>query len=303
MIFKIFKRKAPKDNLRGPLKFDDSDINLSNRAISISDFSSSQKLFLKRFKEEDIYFIMKRIGLLRHLKRMGFKNLLVEIDVDDAAINYMKVYWEEKIPSKQLIDLRVSESTFLPDSKYFPPNANILPYNMIKIEWLSAKHPLNEFNDNKPQLPGQANPGLGVLKFCFRVLYIIAKLVYKDGFIDIPTHMHGAIMYSKKFKFFDPVHEGMIRAIIRDLKGYSLSDISWGILTGTIVDLGKSKPVTYDPGPQIHYVSRRMKKYFRSKKYRQTRNIYYKKKRYHFDYEEMIKRKSAMLTLKKLEDL
>ena len=296
-------KASNKVSFKESLKFDDSDIDLSNRTDSISDISGSKKLLLKRFNEEDLYSMMEKIGLVKHLKNMGFKNLITEIDVDDAGINYMKLYWEEKTHAKQLIDLRVSELIFLPDSKYFPQDAEILPYNMIKIEWLSAKNPLKEFDEHKPQLPGQANPGLGVLRFCFKVLYILAKLVFKDGFIDIPNHMHGAIMYSRKFKFFDPVHEGIIRAVIRDLRGYSLNDISWGIITETIIDLEKNKPAVYAPGPQIHYVSKRMKKYFNSKKYRGTYKFYYKKKKYYIDYEEMIKRKEAIIQSKKIEDL
>jgi hypothetical protein len=171
------------------------------------------------------------------------------------------------------------------------------------IEWLSAKNPLKGFDAHRPQLPGQTNPGLGVLRFCFKVLYLMAKKVFRDGFIDIPNHMHGAIMYSQKFKFFDPVHEGIIRAVIRDLEGYVLNDISWGIITGTIVDLEKNHPIVYAPGIQVHYVSRRMKKYFNSKKYKETYNFYYNKKRYKFDYEEMIKRKEAILGSRKIEDL
>ena len=290
-------------NLKESLKFNDSDIDLSNRSDTASNTSGSKRLYLKRFNEEEMYSMMDRIGLIKHLKKMGFKDLLIDIEVDDVGINYMKLFWEEKIHSKQLIDLRLRETTFLPDSKYFPPNTMILPYNMINIEWLSAKNPLKVFDDNKPQLPGQANPGLGVLSFCFKVLYLMAKLVLKDGFLDIPNHMHGAIMYSRKFKFFDPVHEGIIRAVVRDLKGYSLNDISWGMITETIIDLEKNKPAVYAPSVQIHYISRKMKKYFNSKKYKEIRKFYYKKKKYHFDYAEMIKRRDAILQTKKIEDL
>ena len=297
------EKTADSGNLKAALNIKGSDIGLSYITDYIVDASSSKRLFLKRFDEEDLYSIMERIGLIKYLKKMGFKELLIESSVDDAGINYLKLYWDEKNPSKQLVDLRLREATFLPDSKYFSSNATIQPYNMIIIEWLSAENPLKEFDDNKPQLPGQENPGLGVLRFCFKVLYVMAKLILKDGFLDIPSHMHGAIMYSKKFKFFDPVHEGIIRAVIRDLEGYSLSDISWGILTETILDLGKNKPAVYAPGPQIHYVSRRMKKYFRSKKYRATFKYYYKKQKYSFDYKEMIKHKEAMLQSKKIEDL
>jgi hypothetical protein len=296
------KPKPPNDNRKESLTFHDSDIDLSNRIQSISHISSP-KLFLKRFNEEDLYSMMVKTGLIKHLKKMGFKNLITEIDIDDAGINYLKLFWDEKTHAKQLIDIRVSETAFLPDSKYFPPNTEIFSYDMIKIEWLSAKNPLKEFDDHRPQLPGQANPGLGALRFCFKMLYTIAKQVFKDGFIDVPNHMHGAIMYSKHFQFFDPVHEGIIRAVIRDLKGYSLNDISWGIITETIIDSEKNKPAVYDPCEQIHCVSNRMKKYFNSGKYKETCNFYYKKKRYHIDYEEMIKRREAILASKKTEDL
>ena len=298
------KQKPPNNyNLHESLKLDDSDIDLSNRTNYISDISSSKKLFLKRFDEKYIYTIMEKIGLIKYLKSIGFKDLIIEFDVDAADINYLKLYCDEKIHSKELIDLRLREITFLPEAKYFSPRAKVLPYNMINIEWLSAKNPLKVFDDHRPQLPGQASPGLGVLRFSFKVLYVMAKLVFKDGFLDVPAHMHGAIMYSKMFKFFDPIHEGIIRAVIRDLDGYSLSDISWGILTGTIIDLGKNQPTVYAPGPQIHYVSTRMKRYFNSKKYNETYELYYKKKKYRFDYEEMIKRKDAILQFKKIEDL
>jgi len=174
---------------------------------------------------------------------------------------------------------------------------------MIVIEWLSAKNPMKKFDGEKPQLPGQTNPGLGVLKYCFEMLYIMAKEVFKDGFLDIPDHMHGAIMYSKKFKFFDPAHEGIIRAMGRDLRKYSLSDISWGAITETIIDLDTNKPALYDPCEQIHYVSERMKKYFDSKDYKAVLMKYYEKKKYFFDYEEMVKRRDEILKCKKIEDL
>ena len=110
-------------------------------------------------------------------------------------------------------------------------------------------------------------------------------------------------MYSKKFRFFDPIHEGIIRAVGRDLRKYSLSDISWGAITETIIDLDTGKPAIYDPCEQIHYVSARMKKYFDSKLYRTVLLKYYEKKKYRFDYEEMLKRREKILQTKKIEDL
>ncbi len=90
---------------------------------------------------------------------------------------------------------------------------------------------------------------------------------------------------------------------MRDLKDYSLADVSWGVITETIIDLDKNRPAIYDPGEQIHYVSKRMQKYFESPKYIKTFNKYYYRKKYRFDYEEMVCKREEILLTKKIEDI
>lgn len=309
MIWNSSKNKKMKSLKPQSLSFNDSfridmsDMDLSDSIESLPGLSGTKKLFLGRFNNDNLYAMMDEIGLIKHLQSIGFDELLVDIDVDQNRISYMRLYWREKIPSKQLIDLRVSESSFIPDKKFFKKNAVITPYSMIVIEWLSAKNPLKNFDNEKPQLPGQTNPGLGVLKYCFEMLYIMAKEVFKDGFLDIPDHMHGAIMYSKKFKFFDPRHEGVLRAILRDLKKHTISDISWGIITGTVIDTYKNIPHKYNPSEQIFYISQRMRNYFHSKNYTSIMKKYFKIKKFTLDYDEMVRRRNEILKTKAIDEL
>jgi len=279
------------------------DIDFGSEDWSLRSLTDPQKLFLGRFSENDIRNIIYSIGLVQHLDSLGFSDIHIDIDRDINYISYCKLYWQDKIPENLLIDLRVSEHTFIPHERFFDEGVEIEPYQMILIEWLSAQNPRADFEPSRPQLPGQVKPGLGVLKYCFQLLHITASEVFKDGFLDIPTHMHGAMMYSKAFKFFDPVQEAILRAVMRDLRNYSLADISWGVITETIIDLEKDRPAVYDPGEQIHYVSKRMKKYFESYKYVTTFNKYYHRKKYRFDYEEMVRRREEILRTKKIEDL
>ena len=263
-----------------------------------------KKLFLRRFTISELYEIMDRIGLTSHMKKTGFDNLIIDISVDEARINYFKLYADEKSIDNQLVDVRVSEKSFLPDSKLFTSGAEIVPYEMINIEWISARNPRKkEFDEKRPQLPGQVYPGLGILKHCFNLLHLLAEEIYKDCFLDIPDHIHCAIMYSSMFKFFNPVHEAIIRAVMRDLHGYSIPDISWGIITGTVIERYSGKPQAYDPCEQVHYVSRRLNKYFHSEKYLSVFKKYYDRRRYYFDYNEMLKRKKAILSTRRIEDL
>jgi hypothetical protein len=261
-----------------------------------------EKLFLRNFTADDLFAIMKRVKLIAHLEAKGFNDLRVGIDVDDSYIHYLKLYFKNIDPDSILLDLRLSESRFVPDKKFFEDQSQHV-FDMIVIEWLSAQNPFHKFDGDKPQLPGQRKPGLGILNYCFDMMYIVAREIIKDGFLDIPDHMHGAIMYSKKFKFFNPTHEGILRAIMRDLSKYSLADISWGIITKTVVEEYKNEPQVYAPSEQIFYVSDRMRDYFHSKKYLSVYNKYYKRKHYRFEYEEMLRRRQAIMSAKKIEDL
>ncbi len=303
---KNFRKVSP--SISGTFDFTDTfdfDLGQIDLSSAFEDLyiSNDAKLFLGRFSEKDMYSKIEAIGLLKHLKAMGFSVIHMDIDRDENYINYLKLYWEDKTPENLLLDLRVSEHTFIPDKQFFEEGFRIEPYNMILIEWLSAKNPRAVFDNNRPQLPGQSSPGLGILKYCFQLLYNISSEVFKDGFLDIPTYMHSAIMYSKEFKFFDPVQEAILRAAKRDLKGYSLADISWGVITETIIDVHKKQPAVYDPGEQIHYVSNRMKEYFESKLYVTTFNKYYTRKKYYFKYQEMVRKRKEILLTRKIEDL
>ncbi|MCU0847957.1 MAG: hypothetical protein MUD12_08740 [Spirochaetes bacterium] len=265
--------------------------------------NKKENLFLGKFDPAGIMEIMEKVGFVSHLNNKGFPDIKLTIEVDESLINYLKVYYSDVKPDNLLLDLRLSESKFVPDKKFFEEYNDVITFDMVVIEWLSTQDPKGNFTHERPQLPGQKSPGLGALKYCFDMMYAVGKDVIKDGFLDIPDHGHGAVMYSKKFKFFDPAHEGVLRAILRDLKKYPLSDISWGMITNTIIDVYKDKPHIYDPSEQIFYISNRMRKYFHSKKYQTVFKKYYKIKKFRFDYDRMVEKRAELLKSKNILEL
>ncbi|HSV97059.1 MAG TPA: hypothetical protein VLM75_09010 [Spirochaetota bacterium] len=262
-----------------------------------------ERLFLNMYNEAQLLDIMKGVGLVAHLKTRGFNELVIDINQDETLIHYLRVYFERKAAENLLIDVRLSDSRFVPDKSFFDEGQSLATLDMIVIEWLSIQDPRAVFSGDRPQLPGQSKPGLGCLQYLMKMMYIVAEGVIKDGFMDVPDHMHGAVMYSKKFKFFNPAHEGILRAILRDAKGHSLRDISWGMLTGTIIDTRTGQPQVYDPSEQIYPVSKRIIKYFVSKRYVKRFNEVYTKKKYSFDYEKMVRLREEIIKTKKTEEL
>ncbi len=265
--------------------------------------TQNKKLFLNRLNTDTLYEMIEKVGLVHHLLKMGFDNIKIDIDKDDAQIHYLKIYYEKMDPDHLLIDLRVSETRFMPQKRFCEEYDAPVSLDMVVIEWLSAQNPKAKFDPKKPQLPGQSKPGLGSLNFMMELMYIVGEQVVKDGFMDVPDHFHGAVMYSRKFKFFNPSHEAILRAILRDIKGYSLSDMSWGMITGTIIDKNTNTPQVYDPSEQIFPVSKRMEEYFESKKYKDKFKKIYESKKYYFDYEKMCQLREKMLHEVKPDEL
>lgn len=253
-------------------------------------------LFLGRFSPEALRETIECVGLSSFLVQKGFNenDLLIKINIDDSMVNYLRLYYKKEDPANLMIDLRMSEVKFVP--KPWGKKKATAVYDMIVTEWLSTQNPLKkDFDEKRPQLPGQSRPGLGVLKYCFEMMYRVAREVFKDGFMDIPDHMHGAIMYSKKYMFYNPVHEAILKAILRDLGDYPLGDISWGMITGTIVEKNSGESQEFSPSEQIFPVSERMKEYFHSKEYRDRFNSVLKKKKYIFNYDLMVKKRAEMM--------
>lgn len=289
------------DNVMSESLFDtDDDIDNSLGHFA---FQSSKTLFLNRFKPEDIMSLLTQVGLIKHLNSIGFNNIKVDIKKDENLIHHLKIYYDSTIPENLLINLRVSESKFVPDKRFFEDTSEPVVLDMVIIEWLSAQKPAKNFDSEKPQLPGQSNPGLGSLSYMMELMYLVGDKLFVDGFMDIPDHLHGAVMYSRKFKFFNPSHEAVLKAILRDLKDYSLTDLSWGMITKTIIDKTTGQPQVYDPSEQIVAVSKFMKDYFNSKKYQNKFSRVYKSKKYYFDYEAMLKKREELLREKKAEEL
>ncbi len=263
----------------------------------------SDALFLSRFNENNILELMNKVGLTKHLNSLGLDNFQVDIEKDENQINYLRVYYNEKKPQNLLIDLRLSETRFIPDRSFFENDNEVEVLDMAVIEWLSAQHPYKSFDHKRPQLPGQKNPGLGSLNYMMDLMYLAGKKIFKDGFMDIPEHFHGALMYSKKFKFFNPASEAILRAVLRDLQEYSLADLAWGMITETIIDSTTNKPYIYEPSEQIFPLSKFMKDYFNSKKYQENFNQVYKSQKFDFKYDKMLEIRQELLQEHNPEDL
>lgn len=259
--------------------------------------------FLNRFKKEDIHKIINKSNLADYLKENNFSDDIFKIYTDEASIHHLEIFNKKESDENLLIDLRLSLARLSPKNLIKKPLILESSFDMIVIEWLSTRNPKKScYADNRPQLPGQKSPGLGVLKHMMTMMYLVAKDITSDGFLDVPDHLHLAVMYSKKFRFFDPEKEGFVKAIKRDLEDLSLYQIAMADVTSCIRDLKSGHIVKYDPGKQIFPISRRMERYFKTKEYKLIEKKSERKK-YYVDIKELESKINKVLKKKNITEL
>jgi hypothetical protein len=165
------------------------------------------------------------------------------------------------------MDLRVSEESRVVENL----QGRFLghePLAMLVIQWVSLQHVRGVFSPERPQLPGQSYPGLGVGRKLYRLLWRMARELGKDGLSAYPMYYHNAVYYSAGFSYLVPRKQGELGALMRDLSDVPLMTVSQGINDGQLRSGPTGEVVDWNPGEMFAAVSRRLGSYLSSRTYK-----------------------------------
>lgn len=230
--------------------------------------------FLDFYGTEGLELAFERYGLWAAIARRGFPHTSLSIRVDDER-HYLFV--DAPAPSGgtlRLIELVVRRDTMLPEVPTgmppLPPHVEVLT-----IDWLQLENPLASFSPERPRLPGQSHPGLGV---GWRVLTILCRAVERlglAGLVTVADHLHNAEHYARELPFFDPAYAGRLRALLsllREKEGLSVAQASWALEWGFVSD-GAGERVHWRGEAQVWPESEALQSYFRSPTYGQLARV------------------------------
>jgi hypothetical protein len=71
------------------------------------------------------------------------------------------------------------------------------------------------------------------------------------------------------YSFFSPIDAGLMQAMLRDLKGKPLSDISFAVSFDCLINVKTGKTVKWRPSEQVYPISKKLKRYFEDDQYKQ----------------------------------
>ncbi|MFY9820792.1 MAG: histone deacetylase, partial [Thermoanaerobaculia bacterium] len=182
--------------------------------------------FLGFYSPQGLELALERAGLLDRVRALGFAHPTMEMDLDNPTGDTVRLYGDTH-RRELLIEARARI-----DRGALPGLA------LLRIEWLLLQNPRAEFTADRPRLPGQSHPGLGMSQEVVALLILACDRLQLDGLVFVPAHYHSASQSRKWLRFLDPADEGVFRALQQALHGLPLSEATRAVAEERVVDSG-----------------------------------------------------------------
>jgi acetoin utilization deacetylase AcuC-like enzyme len=214
--------------------------------------------FLDYYSPQGLELALERAGLLDRVRALGFEHPAMEIDLDNPTGDTVRLFGDAH-RRELLIEARARI-----DRGALPGLA------LLRIEWLLLQNPRGEFTADRPRLPGQNHPGLGMSQDVVALLILACDRLQLDGLVFVPAHYHSASQSRKWLRFLDPADEGVFRALQQALHGLPLSEAARAVSENRVVDAGTGEPFIWHPMPMGLPVTDRFRTLVDGEEYKRT---------------------------------
>jgi hypothetical protein len=211
--------------------------------LGAPDLSRGQ-LFLGRLEAEDLRRELEREGVLPRLRDRGYEEVVLRTSCEDGE---HRLRIRPRGQRMSLVDLRLAETTVLV-SEPVARRAGLEVLSVLFNSWLSLQDPRATFTPEKPRLPGQRWPGLGLARAFYVLMTRWAQEWGKDAVLATPEYFHNAVFYAPVFRFLSPAEQGRFEALRRDLQALPMATASALVEAGRIRDLAAERPFAWRPG-------------------------------------------------------
>ena len=203
--------------------------------------------FLSHFSQHGVELLLERLGLLDQLRLRGFRHPTVDVDLSGSVGDTLRV-WSEPDRRELILELRANRSARV-----------VSDCEVLVIEWLLLQNPRAHFGPYRRPLPGQKNPGLGLLKEVFGWLVVVGEVLDLDGIYYVPSSYHVAIQSRRRVRFLEPAHEAWMQALDQLFKGVSLAEASNAIADGRVQEMTTGYRLKWKGYPMVLPVSDKLR--------------------------------------------
>lgn len=192
--------------------------------------------FLDYYGDEGLRHAFERYGLFEATRERGYDDFdLVTRADDDRHTLWVTAKHPALDDRVTLVELVVRRDRLVPDEGYGLER----PFDVLTVDWLTLRHPVARFTPERPRLPGQDAPGLGLGELVLELLYRATERLRLDGLLTVAEHFHNAVLYRRELAFFDDEAGGVCVALEDALlarERLSLAQASWAVEWGLVRD-------------------------------------------------------------------
>lgn len=178
--------------------------------------------FLGYFSPHGVELALERYGVLNRLRLLGFEHPTIDLDLDDGIGETLRI-WTRADREELVVELRVDKS-----------RRAVAGFEVLCVEWLLLQNPRAKFGPFRRPLPGQAHPGLGLLKDVFGFLVMISEILKLDGIYFVPSSYHVAAQSRRVVRFLNPRDEALFETLQKVLGDIPLADASNLVAEGKV---------------------------------------------------------------------
>ena len=211
------------------------------------------------YTSHGIELVMESSGIFDRLRDLGFEQPTIELDLSGPAGHTVRV-WSGRERRELLAEVRLRRD-----------RQSIAGRELLAIEWLLLQNPRASFTDDKPALPGQRHPGLGMLRDAIALLVQVCHRLHLDGLTFTPSHYHLTSQSAKYTSFFDPHDAATFDALQEALAGLPLGDATLRVEGGRVVEAATGEPYRWRPMPMVLGVGEALGAWFDEQRFEERR--------------------------------
>jgi len=232
--------KKEHKSLRESIQLRDADVGFHRQ--------SALKL-LGVYSSEAIEFALEQFQFFHVVRRLGYSEFRVELS-RQSEWDKVRIFGQCALGAVLLAECEMGIG-------------RLRERPVLYINWLSLRHPMAEFCEHRPQLPGQDVPGLGLTTETAHFLSLVARERHLEGIAFKPSWYHMAYVAKRFCQFVDPKRHGRFLALMRDLKPWPLVVATQALVEEKVWLNGK--PYCWEPLDMVHSLNAKFTEVLQSK--------------------------------------
>ncbi len=203
---------------------------------------------------------LEHFGILSQIRKKGFQELEVSLHLPSPGSECLRIHGRKNGTTYLLVELVVHLE------RIPMPGAPEDFANLLMVDWLLIQDPSHtHFPPERPKLPGQEYPGLGISEAMLEFLVQACLRLKLDGIATLPSYYHNASIASRSFRFLDPKAEGELLALKQRLGQLPIAQASH-LIEQKAVKVG-DQPLIWQPRMHILPLSPALLEHFESSSY------------------------------------